>query len=54
MEDMPGAVKAGDECPNCHYSPLYEDAGFIVCVGCDARFVIAGGAVEPEPEEEDE
>lgn len=52
MTDAP-TPKAGDECPTCHYSPLYEDAGFLICIGCDTRFPIVGAAREwEEPLEE--
>lgn len=36
-EDAP-VVEVGGECPDCLYSPLYEDAGEIICVGCDAHW----------------
>lgn len=37
-EEVPDAPEVGDECPICMYSPLYEDEGEIVCVGCDSRW----------------
>jgi uncharacterized Zn finger protein (UPF0148 family) len=39
-EDEVPAPHAGDECPVCCYSPVYEDAGEIICVGCDSHWTL--------------
>jgi uncharacterized Zn finger protein (UPF0148 family) len=46
--------KAGEDCPECHYHPLYEDiGGDIVCVGCDRRYAAEPGADLKEEDEDD-
>ena len=40
-EEVP-APEAGDECPVCMYSPVYEDGGEIICVGCDSHWAAPG------------
>jgi len=37
-EDEVPVPKEGDECPVCSYSPVYEDGGEIICVGCDSHW----------------
>lgn len=44
MIDDQKVPEAGDECPICEYSPVYEDGGEIICPGCDTSW--------PKPEEE--
>ena len=45
-EDETPVPEAGDECPVCSYSPVYDDGEEIVCVGCDSRWTKSGEVVD--------
>lgn len=48
-------LKEGDECPHCHYSPLYEDeCGDLVCIGCDRAWQPNGSQADTLDGEEDD
>jgi len=50
----PEVVEVGKPCPRCGYEPLYDDAGTIRCVGCDAEWTSEEFAAYHGDEDEEE